>query len=244
MLYNIKTQGGPAGEDLAMDLLDTLRALRQMHGNLRMVFTGSVGLHLVLTSLKRAGHANRPVNDMKTVEVPPLELSDAEDLSNLLLSGEGFELDRLPDGMGQAIASTADGHPYYIHHIVDQIVQRGRTPSLSDIETIVSEGLTDSQDPWELSHYRERIDTYYAEEEQPFALELLDVLASSHEPLAFADIFNRLKGNLVTEDEEKALQVLTLTQRDHYVAQNSDGLFQFRFPLVKRWWCLSRGLNA
>lgn len=181
---------------------------------------------------------------MKTVEVPPLELSDAEDLSNLLLSGEGFELDRLPDGMGQAIASTADGHPYYIHHIVDQIVQRGRTPSLSDIETIVSEGLTDSQDPWELSHYRERIDTYYAEEEQPFALELLDVLASSHEPLAFADIFNRLKGNLVTEDEEKALQVLTLTQRDHYVAQNSDGLFQFRFPLVKRWWCLSRGLNA
>lgn len=49
MLYNIKTQGGPAGEDLAMDLLDTLRALRQMHGNLRMVFTGSVGLHLVLS---------------------------------------------------------------------------------------------------------------------------------------------------------------------------------------------------
>src|SRR5215831_14685735 len=40
-LYNVKAA---AGEQSAMELLDTLRALRQKYPNLRMVFTGSVGI--------------------------------------------------------------------------------------------------------------------------------------------------------------------------------------------------------
>jgi hypothetical protein len=50
MLYNIKQRNS---EDVAMEVLDTLRSLRQMHPKLRMVFTGSIGLHNVITSLKR-----------------------------------------------------------------------------------------------------------------------------------------------------------------------------------------------
>ena len=68
MLEKIRSAHGP---EAAMGILDTLRALRQTHPSLRMVFTGSVGLHHVIGSLKRAGYANAPVNDMKQIDVPP-----------------------------------------------------------------------------------------------------------------------------------------------------------------------------
>ena len=66
MLDNIKQD---SGEKVAMEVLDTLRSLRQMSGNqspskLRMVFTGSIGLHHVISSLKQAGYANAPTNDL------------------------------------------------------------------------------------------------------------------------------------------------------------------------------------
>ena len=40
------------GETVVMDLLDTLRGLRQTHANLRMIYTGSIGLHHVVTALR------------------------------------------------------------------------------------------------------------------------------------------------------------------------------------------------
>ncbi len=39
---------GNIGDEAAMEVLDTLRSLRQMHSAVRMVFTGSIGLHHVV----------------------------------------------------------------------------------------------------------------------------------------------------------------------------------------------------
>ncbi|MCZ6635303.1 MAG: ATP-binding protein, partial [bacterium] len=69
MLYKIHQS---EGEQVAMEILDALRSLRQMHTGLRMVFTGSIGLHNILSSLKQAGYANAPTSDMGIEEVPPL----------------------------------------------------------------------------------------------------------------------------------------------------------------------------
>ncbi|MEZ5602385.1 MAG: hypothetical protein R3F36_16280 [Candidatus Competibacteraceae bacterium] len=41
-----------------MDLLDTLRGLRQTHANLRMIYTGSIGLHHIVTALREEGYVN------------------------------------------------------------------------------------------------------------------------------------------------------------------------------------------
>lgn len=238
MLHNIKQHGG---EDAAMELLDALRSLRQMHTGLRMVFTGSIGLHNVVTSLKRAGYANDPTNDMDTVDVPPLSLDDAQELARRLLEGEGIPTDDL-QATTQAIATSVDGVPFFIHHIVDQIAQRGCVANVVIITEIMDACLTDPHDRWHLRYYRERIDTYYAPDERPFALNLLDVLSVADQPLPFDDLFNLLKANLKTEDSEMARQILTLLQRDHYVVQQTDGLFRFRFPLIQRCWRLHRGL--
>lgn len=240
MLYNIKQQDGEA---VAMEVLDTLRSLRQMHGGLRMVFTGSIGLHNVMTTLKRAGYANDPTNDMASEDVPALSPDDAQELARQLLEGEGIQTNDLQETV-RAIAATVDCIPFFLHHVVDEIAQLGSTANVATVGEVVDACLTDSFDRWHLRYYRERIDTYYASDEIPFALNLLDVLSLADRPLKFDDLFNLLKSHMKTEDNEMARQILMLLQRDHYIVQQTGGAFRFRFPLIQRSWRLQRGLAS
>ena len=85
MLFNIKER---EGAQTAMEVLDTLRSLRQMHPKIRMVFTGSIGLHMLISSLRRLGYSNDPTNDMDMQDINPLDPPEAENLAFLLLKGE------------------------------------------------------------------------------------------------------------------------------------------------------------
>ena len=237
MLYAV---GKREGEDVAMEVLDTLRELRQMHPNLRMVFTGSIGLHNVITSLKRSGYANDPTNDMYTMDVPPLSSADAQELARRLLEGEGILTDDLL-ATTQAIAETVDCIPFYIHSVVEEMVTRDSSADEGTIDEIVDGLLIDPQDPLHMSHYRDRVDTYYRSDERPFALGLLDILAVSEHPVPFDDLLNLLKSRIETEDTEMVRDMLTLLQRDHYVIQQTDGTYRFRFSLIQHWWRLNRG---
>lgn len=174
---------------------------KQMPSKLRMVFTGSIGLHHVITSLKRAGYANAPTNDMYIEDVPPLSLIDAQELALRLLAGEKILTDD-NQATAEAISKAVDCIPYYIHHVIDQIKwSDGRVNSVT-ITDFVDTCLTDLLNRWDMQHYRERIDVYYESDKRPFALNLLDIWAVTNQPLRFDDLFNRLKSHLVTEDSE------------------------------------------
>lgn len=240
MLYDIKKNNN---ENLAIEILDTLRSLRQMHSELRMVFTGSIGIHNVITSLKRAGSTNDPTNDMYTEEILPLSPEFAQELAQRLLDGEGIKTDSV-QATTKAIAEAIDGNAYYIHHVVDQMAKRkdqGVTENKKTVDEIVNTCLTDPLDRWHMNHYYERVSSYYTEQEQPLVLGLLDILATSDQPIRLDDLFNLLKSRIVTEDKEKIRNILTLLRRDHYVSLMSDGTYEFRFPLIKRWWRMNRG---
>lgn len=239
MIYNIKQS---CGEIVAMEVLDLLRALRQTHESLRMVFTGSIGLHNVLSELKRAGYANNPVNDMAKVDVPPLLCdSTAATLVEALFRGERIQPTDLA-AVTHHIAQAVNGFPFYIQHIVEKLALLNKPVTEVLVDEIVSEYLVDDNDAWELRHFRTRIDTYYTPEERPFALNLLDILTGTDTALSFEALFNYLKAKLVTEDQEMARQVLTLLQLDHYVTKTIAGEYQFRFAIIQRWWRLERGL--
>ena len=240
MLGNIvKRQGDTA----AMEVLDLVRSLRQMHAGLRMVFTGSIGLHNAILSLRRHGYANAPINDMQIEDVPPLAPVDAKRLALLLLEGEDIKSDDR-NATASAVAEGVDGIPYYIHHVVDQMARIGGPANTDSVQQIIHARLTDPQDQWHLRHYYDRIKDYYTEPERPFVLGLLDVVAGSDTSLSFEDVFNRLKASVVTEDRETTLDILTRLQLDHYLVQESEGMYRFRFPLIRRWWKLHRGLST
>jgi hypothetical protein len=237
MLANIRDR---EGEQTAMEVLDTLRALRQTHPALRMIITGSIGLHHVLTSLKDKNYANSPVNDMARVEVTPLETEDAAELAALLIEGESLvSSDRAQ--AAAAIASEADHFPFYIHHIVRTLKIGGRRAEPPDIMQAVTSQLIDSNDPWELQHYRERIPVYYGNDAK-VVIAILDELAVARQKATVNDLLALLKATVVFDDRERLVRLLTLMERDHYLRRDEDGAFSFRFPLIRRWWKINRGL--
>jgi hypothetical protein len=237
MLHNIVRTSGEAA---AMEVLDVLRSLRQSNPTLRMIFTGSIGLHNVLGALRKANYANDPTNDMLTEEVPPLAREDAADLARRLLAGERIQAKEL-GAVAEAIAVATDGFPFFIHHVVDAMATREEEVTEKTVEEIIADSLIDPQDRWHLRYYRERINTYYAPEERALALGLLDALAFADRRVPFDELFNLLKARVATEDEEQARDILTLLIRDHYVLQDADGTYRFRFSLIRRMWRLHRG---
>ncbi len=241
MLASIKDRDG---ETAAMDVLDTLRALRQTYGNsgLRMVLTGSVGLHHVINGLKQQNYANSPLNDTFPVEVPPLELEPACELSSKLIQGERIRVDSLPETAG-TIARLADNFPFYIHHIVKALKQSGLAGSPASVEQVMQRQLLDANDPWELSHYRDRIPIYYGRDKEQAVVGILDGIAIHPGPMSIKDLLAELKSTGALDDREQLLGLLRLVEQDHYLARNADGLYRFRFPLLQRWWLLSRGLQ-
>ncbi|MDQ2688213.1 MAG: ATP-binding protein [Armatimonadota bacterium] len=240
MLYDIAQN---LGERASMEVLDTLRMLRNQHPNLRMVFTGSIGLHNVIGAFKKGGYANAPTNDMKLIDVPTLSLASAVDIAYKLLQGERVDADDVPS-TAHAIAEACDGNAFYVQFIVDRLAQRGEIASVSLVKDIVEECLTDPQDGWHMAHYRERIDTYYTDsEDRRFALAILDSAATSADPLGYDALFNHIKSKIATDDQERARDILKRLQRDHYLVQDSDGTYRFRFPLIRRSWRLQRGLS-
>ena len=250
MLKNIAAN---SGERVAMEILDTLRGLRQMHGRLRMVYSGSIGLHHVTAALRDAGHGNPATNDMRIIEVPELALEDACFLAGELLDGEQLQCEDR-NATAESIARATDRIPYYIHSVVAAMKDRGNVAGTKLAEQIVAEALVDDHDRWNLHHYRDRLKGYYGEDRLPVVLALLDELAAAKRPVKFDRLCSSLAtaltpdasptaGQILGGDRELLRGILTLLQRDHYVRRQPDkGTYGFRFPLIQRWWRIHRSL--
>ncbi|HEX7240623.1 MAG TPA: AAA family ATPase [Longimicrobiaceae bacterium] len=229
MLHNVaKDKPGDA-----MEILDTLRSLRQHHERLRMVLTGSIGLHTVLHLLQRRGHRSAPKNDMVSITLPPLARADAEALALALLRGESIQAEE-PEAVASDVAVEAGYIPFYIHQVVGEM--RGREAVVvGTARTLVDQGLTAPHDPWGLRHYRVRLDHDYEDEERVYALAVLHALSLSDAPLGFPELMARVKAQPGVVDEERARTVLNLLQQDHYLVREN-GRYSFRTPLIGRWW--------
>jgi uncharacterized protein len=147
----------------AMELLDALRALRQESASkLRMIFTGSLGLHHVIRQLKIHGYNNTPTNDMLTVEVEPLAEQDAIDLCKRLIDGSKLKPET-PELYGH-LAKEVDRIPFYIHHVVATLaknpVNKDIPLSQLTIDAVITQGIQSSNNPWDLEHYEGRTLAY------------------------------------------------------------------------------------
>jgi len=237
-------------EAVVVDLLDTLRGLRQMHPSLRLVFTGSIGLHHVLVGLQDRGWVHSPINDMRAVEIPPLAPPDAVHLALELVRGERLD-GADATAAAELIARELDGVPYYIQHVAAKLADAGQAASPGAASRIIQDALTDPDDPWQLEHYRSRLTSYYGPTSAA-ARALLDQLAT-HGLLTPGDLHEALKLDfqpdndtaraLCGPDREPLRRLLKLMQRDHYLTQDASGRLGFRFPLIRRWWRLDLGLG-
>lgn len=49
-------------------------------------------------------------------------------------------------------------------------------------------------------------------------------------------------GEATIKNRNDLLRLLRLMDADHYLSRETDGTYKFRFPLIRRWWKLDRGL--
>ena len=236
MLHNLQRREGP---ETAIQLLDHLRALRlDRAGRLRFVFTGSLGLHLVLRSLRKAGNANDPVNDMMSLTVPPMAHRDTCELAAALLEETRADPPQIPE-LASRITSEVGGFPYYVHHVVDQLHQLQRTPVPQDVSSAVDKLVYEPHDPANLNYYLTRLSSYYTEEERSLALLVLDTMAGQVGPKPVPELLNLCKHRDASLADERLREILTILAEDHYIETKrcaGGAAFDFRWPLVKKWW--------
>ena len=231
MLYNIKAKSGPG---VAMDVLDVIRNLRQ-DLNVRMVLTGSVGLHHVVDELRKGGYSNAPVNDLYQADVSPLSREYSLELARRLLQGENIPVDDL-DAVAQEIAETSDDVPYYIHHLIVSLKSTNKLADQHAVQKVAQDSLSIASDPWNFRYYKVRIETYYSDEEAPVAYAILDALSHETGPMGLDELFNQVKSKYKIKDRELVKYVLRLLELDHYVSGSAETQFQFRSKLIKTWW--------
>jgi hypothetical protein len=243
MLESIRKNDGPK---LAAEVLDTVRSLRIEQSAFRVIFTGSIGLHHVLNRLSAAGIPTSAKNDMFQVTVTPLAPIDAERLAGDLLQGEGILTDVRPD-IVSTLAEEVDYFPYYIHHVVAGLRIEQLSATEANIRDYVTRQLVDASDPWQLAHYRTRLTAYYPDnndaDKAAVILDVLALLGNPSDSLSVDEILSSVQARGAhVKDRNELLQLLRAMDADHYLTRDLDGRYHFRFPLIRRWWRLDRGL--
>ena len=196
---------GNIGSEAAMEVLDTLRSLRQTYPAVRMVYTGSIGLHHVISSLRQKSYANAPINDMYQEDVPPLSAKDAQELAWQLLKAEKIATSN-PEQTATDIANAVNGIPFYIHHIIAQLKNEDKLVDREVITQTVRNLINNPRRRWDMDHYRARINKYYEEEKRLYALKVLDALAVREQALTFRELFNHCQFDSQTQDRDFALR--------------------------------------
>jgi len=240
LLDNVSRREGPA---VAMEILDVLRAFGQDHDHIRLVLTGSIGIHHILAALRAEGHNHSPLNRMEHVSPGPLAAADARTLALCLLTGAGTRCAQ-PDICAQAIADSVGNVAFYIHKLISRLPTHEQiTPAFID-RCLVREITANERDDWDFAHYSNRLKPYYGDH-TPLALAVLDAAACAA-PATPPD-FTALRAAVAASvsgfhDDEKLRSLLKLLCRDHYLVRDEHGVYRFYLELIRRWWAIDRAL--
>jgi hypothetical protein len=221
------------GPQAARDMLDVLRYVRETHGSVRMVFSGSLGIHHVIDKLRLQGGMWVPAHDMATIDLPPLDADDASFLAAELLRNEGIECEDA-EAVATAIAAEVDCVPFYVHHTVAELQRRqegnGGPVAVAMAREVIEAVLEDPRDPWQLKHYVDRVPVYYpTQTELSFAV--LDAIAA-FQPLVQPKLEEHLSAQGKPPSPTELHDLLELLCKDHYIEPGYD----FRLSLVRRAW--------
>jgi uncharacterized protein len=234
LLDNITKREGPA---VAMEVLDSLRALGQDFDRVRLLLTGSIGIHHILGELKAHGYNGSPLNRMDLVQPGPIQSADGISLALALLEGQTVA-DAREQTCAAAIAEAVGYVPFYIHKLISRL-PRAAPATPSSIATLLDREITSDNNDWDLGHYRDRLRPYYGADEK-LALHVLDAVAILGQ-LGFQAI-SRTVAVQMAVDDEKLRHLLKLLCMDHYLARTEENEYRFYLALIRRWWRLSRSL--
>ena len=236
MLENIAAR---QGKEMAMQVLDILRELSQRHDAIRLLLTGSIGIHHVLRSLWSDGYKGSPLNHMNLIQPGPLEPEYAVSFAK----SEIIRL-RLCGADADACAATLSGVVSHVPFYIEKLAARlplgiNLTPAV--IESALEKELRSDTNDWDLDYYRRRVKASFPQTEK-LVFAILDLVATSPTPaLSFQEV-RQLVSARIKADDESLREHLKLLCMDHYLVRDDANAYRFYLPLIRRWWAINRSL--
>lgn len=236
MLENIAKR---QGKDMAMQVLDILRELSQRHDTIRLLLTGSIGIHHVLNSLWNDGYKGSPLNHMNLIQPGPLKPEFATPFAKSEIVRRGLQCAD-PEASATTLSELASHVPFYIEKLAARLPSNsGVTPTLIE-EELERELHSDTSD-WDLDYYRRRVKAVFPGTEK-LVLSILDTMAASTVPaLPFQEIRQLISARMEV-DEEVLRDHLKFLCMDHYLVRDEANAYRFYLPLIRRWWRINRSL--
>jgi hypothetical protein len=244
MLDKIIEQEG--GERIAGEILNLLHTLRAEYPRVRMILTGSVGLHHILNKLRQSGFNNPVNNDMDVLSVTPLAADIAVDFARSLLESKAIPCQDVA-ATAATIAQEVDYIPFYIDGLVKRFRYHPQEQPLPiDAELIrreIGSLLVDADNTLHMAHYLDRIKNYYGDVDSDLVRLILDTVAAEDQPIATKDIIKIIQNSSPSPLPEQMIRdLLKLLEQDHYLAKDSIDLkYRFRYSLIQRYWQCQRG---
>ncbi len=239
MLQNIMR--GEQGIEQTNTLLSFIRSLSDKFPDLRVVLTGSIGIHHIIAQLRKARIPADPLNKFYPTTLDPLSPAWGDALAHALIRGEKLKFPEI-NAAARAISESVDHFPFYIHNVIARWKDEQRNGGAPEIRAFVQEQLVAANDPWSLKHFRDRIYTYYPDaHEQQLAHKILNTLAleGDDDDPPQAQSVEEIQNRIATDtDRQKLLAILEKLENDHYLKRSPTGAYHFRFPLIRRWWRL------
>ncbi len=215
----------------AIKFLQDNRDLRQLNhdADIQFVITGSIGLGNVVKKITDNKHLT---NDLKLIEIPPLDNEEASLMIDRLCAGlkeDGISLifsDEVKEHLFEKIVQNI---PYYIMMIMDalgdEIAESTVTNELID-KTI--DKITKSRSNADyFSNWKTRLKGAFEKKEEMIVIEILSHI-SKHEKMAYQEM-----KQIDSEIDLKAL--IEVLEYDGYISEQGE-FYSFNSPLLKSWW--------
>lgn len=239
--YMLKNIQDKHSENIGLEILDKLRELRQTNNNLRMVYTGSVGIHHILKDLKQSS-ASQPINDLCIIELLPISEGSAKELIDILFEKES--LGKPCEDVVLKIMAGCDCVPFYITKLIYKMSDSDKTVS---VDSIISDIIHGAADEFQMEHFKDRLKDYYIGRHKDYyhaeiAKNLLDIIAEKDSPISINECFNLIKSAIVIDDKDVIIELLSSLAKDFYIT-NHKGSYTFKFSLIRKWWLASGAIN-
>lgn len=227
------------GKHRAQDLLDWLRHIRQepdINPYLRQLVGGSIGL-------PRIAHyvgAIHKINDLRQIEVGPLDREKARELARKLLDEKGIHL--RPEIMEALLDRIGSFIPIFIQIMVSVVSTEIRerkaeaTPAL--IQYCYEQRALGTEFRNSFEDYYQRLDRYYSPQESKAAKRLLRELALATESVSKSTLLASYQDELGPGSDSTQFDLLLAWLRDDFYVQEEEGTGKICFNVtwLRDWW--------
>lgn len=226
----------------AMELLDILRERRQAleQKGIRFVYCGSIGIKIVLTTLKHEfGYSGEPTNEMAEFSLKPFSRAETEFLCECFLLS-GFNTDTEKTECWAYIHEITSGLPFYIAYIFNLLqTEYDLIINKLNIEKAYQQILHDPNYHAAFKQLVDRLHIYYPAEKANCMIRILNQLSKTTDITEESFLFES------TDINNRALfdDCIYTLYADHYVSREylaESRHYQFRYQLFKTWWKINK----